>query len=55
MDIGYGDCTAIGGFPYTLMLMDRKTRFRWLYGLKTLTHDGIVAALIRFHTGDIPE
>ena len=57
MDIGYGDCIAIGGSRYTIMLVDRATRFRWIYGLKSLTHSHIIAALELFHSnaGTIPK
>ena len=57
MDIGYGDCVAIGGLRYTIMLVDRATRFRWIYGLKSLTHNHIIAALELFRSdaGTIPD
>ena len=58
MDIGYGgNCIAIGGSRYTIMLVDCATRFRWIYRLKSLTHSHIIAALKLFHTdaGTIPE
>ena len=50
MDIGYGNCIAIGGSRYTIMLVDHATRFRWIYGLKSLTHSHIIAALELFHS-----
>jgi hypothetical protein len=39
------------------MLVDRATRFRWIYGLKALTHDNIIKALEMFQVdaGQIPE
>ena len=57
MDIGYGDCVAIGGSRYTLMLVDRATRFRWIYSIKSLTHCNIVSALEMFQidAGKTPE
>lgn len=48
LDIGYGDCVSIGGFRYTLMLVDRATRERYLYGLRTLDHESIIKALEEF-------
>ena len=36
MDIGFGPCTSIGGFRYTLMLVDKATRYKFVYGLKNL-------------------
>ena len=36
-NIGFGPCTAIGGIKYTLMLVDKSTRFKFVYGLKNLT------------------
>ena len=57
MDIGYGNCVTIGGLRYTIMLVDCATRFRWIYGLKSLTHNHIIAALELFcsKAGMIPE
>lgn len=39
------------------MLVDRATRFRWIYGLKSLTHSHIIATLELFYAdaGMIPE
>ena len=39
------------------MLVDHATRFRWIYGLKSLTHSHIIAALELFHSdaGMTPE
>jgi hypothetical protein len=56
MDIGYGDCVSIGGFRYVLLLVDRATRFQWIYGLRTMTQDNIIAALEKFHAdaGGLP-
>ena len=36
MDIGFGPCTAIGGIKYTLLLVDKKSRYKLVYGLKNL-------------------
>jgi hypothetical protein len=37
MDIGYGPCTAIGGIKYTLILIDKFSRYKFVYGIKNLT------------------
>ena len=37
LDIGFGPCTAIGGIRYTLMAVDKSTRYKMVYGLKNLT------------------
>jgi hypothetical protein len=57
MDIGYGDCVSIGGFRYVLLLVDRTTRFQWLYGLRSLTQSNIITALTKFHSdaGGLPK
>ena len=36
IDIGYGPTVSLGGIKYTLMCVDRSTRFRRVYGLKNL-------------------
>ena len=36
MDIGFGPCQAIGGITYTLMVVDKVTRLKFIYGLKNL-------------------
>jgi hypothetical protein len=57
VDIGYGDCVSIGGFRYVLILVDRTTRFQWLYGLKTMTQSNIIEALTKFQAdaGGLPD
>jgi deoxyuridine 5'-triphosphate nucleotidohydrolase len=37
MDIGFGPHRAIGGIKYTLLLIDKHSRYKFLYGLKNLT------------------
>jgi hypothetical protein len=37
MDIAFGDCVSVGGFRYALILVDRATRYNWVYGLKDLS------------------
>jgi hypothetical protein len=36
LDIGYGPKTAIGGIKYTLLAVDRHSRYKLVYGLKNL-------------------
>eukprot|EP00957_Ditylum_brightwellii_P031653 2400739-Ditylum_brightwellii.AAC.1 len=42
-DIGYGDSTAPSGIKYILILVDRKSRYFWVYGLKGILGDDIKA------------
>ena len=48
MDIVYGDCVALGGFRYALLLVDVATRCTWMYGLSSLTSSHIIDALEAF-------
>ncbi len=48
VDIAFGDCISIGGFKYALVFVDRATRFNWLFGLKSLHHNKILAAFRDF-------
>ena len=41
-DIGYGHGRAIAGIQYVLFLVDRKTRIKYVFGLKNLDHDTIL-------------
>eukprot|EP00957_Ditylum_brightwellii_P114390 8721056-Ditylum_brightwellii.AAC.1 len=43
-DIGYGNSTAPGGIKYILILVDRKSHYCWVYGLKGISGDDIKAA-----------
>ena len=56
MDIGYGDCVAIGGSRYVLTFVDRATRFVRVYGLKSLSHDNIIDCFQRYSidAGSLP-
>ena len=45
MDIGYGDCTAVGGAKYCILLVDRATRKHALYDLRSLNHEEIIRVL----------
>ena len=47
MDIVYGPCTAIGGIKYALLLIDKKTRKCYIYGLKNMK-TSIKSALQKF-------
>jgi hypothetical protein len=48
-DIAFGDCVLLGGFHYALILVDRATRYNWVYGLKDLSSDSILSALRYFN------
>jgi len=48
MDIAFGDCVLVGGFRYALVLVDRATRYNWVYGLKDLSADSTLSALRNF-------
>ncbi len=45
LDIVFGDCVLIDGFQYVLILVDRATRYNWIFGLKDLSSDSIILAL----------
>ena len=45
-DILYGSMTSVKGYRYALYLIDRSTRFKFIYGIKTLTD--ILPAFKRF-------
>jgi deoxyuridine 5'-triphosphate nucleotidohydrolase len=47
LDIGFGPCTAIGGIKYTLLAVDKKTRYKLVYGLKNLK-SSLLAAIKSF-------
>mmetsp|Transcript_14188 Transcript_14188/g.20776 ORF Transcript_14188/g.20776 Transcript_14188/m.20776 type:complete len:98 (-) Transcript_14188:1729-2022(-) len=54
--IGYGDSTAPGGIKYILILVDQKSRYCWVYGLKGISGDDIKAAFRKFkiEAGTLP-
>ena len=56
MDIGYGPCASIGGYRYTLLLVDKSTRFKFIYGLTNLK-DSLQQAFKKFflHCGSKPK
>ena len=47
VDIGYGPSTGIGGMRYTLLCVDKATRYKFVFGLKNL-NSSILAALKQF-------
>jgi hypothetical protein len=48
MDIAFGNCLFVGGFKYTLILVDRATRYNWTFGLKWLSSESILLMLHLF-------
>ena len=48
MDIVFGDCVALGGFRYALILVDVATRYAWFYGMQTVSSADIILALETF-------
>jgi hypothetical protein len=48
MDVAFRDCVSVGGFCYALILVDRATRYNWMFGLKTLSSADIISALCLF-------
>ena len=48
VDIAFGDCVSVGGFQYSLILVDRATRYNWVFGLKYLPKDMILSAFRLF-------
>eukprot|EP00956_Cyclotella_meneghiniana_P031975 scaffold85846_cov40-Cyclotella_meneghiniana.AAC.3 len=57
MDIVYGDCVALGGYRYALILVDLATRYAWFYGMHTMSSADIILALETFKadTGSYPK
>ena len=48
LDIGFGDCTSVGGNRYVIVFVDRATRYNWVFGLKTLSAEDVRAAFLKF-------
>ena len=46
MDIGFGDCMSIGGARYALILVDRATRYNWVFSLKSLSSSDITLSQV---------
>jgi hypothetical protein len=42
LDIVFGDCVALGGYCYALILVDAATRFTWVFGLTSLSSTDII-------------
>ena len=57
MDIGYCDAIAPGGYKFVLLIVDRKTRYSYLFGLKDTKAQSIVNALkeLRVIAGRLPK
>jgi hypothetical protein len=48
IDIAFGDCISVRGFKFTLIFLDRTTRYNWMFGLKSLQHNDIQVAFLAF-------
>jgi hypothetical protein len=48
LDIVFGDCLALGGFRYAIVLVDVATRYCWVFGMQALTSNEIISALNSF-------
>jgi hypothetical protein len=48
MDITFGNCLLVSGFCYILILVDQATRNDWMFVLKTLSSDSILATIRLF-------
>ena len=48
VDIFFGDCVALGGYRYALLLVVVPTRYCWLYGMSYLSSMSITSALELF-------
>jgi hypothetical protein len=48
INIAFGDCVSIGGYKYALVFVGHATRYNWMFGLKSLQHDNILAAFPAF-------
>ena len=43
-DIAFSSCVLVGGFCYSLIFVDRATRYNWVFGLKDLSKESILLA-----------
>jgi hypothetical protein len=50
LDFVFGDNVAVGGFRYALIFVDQATRYAWVFGLKALSSDEILAAFLAFRS-----
>ena len=48
VDIAFGNCISVGRFWYALIFIDRATCYNWVFGLKDLSRDSILAAFCLF-------
>ncbi len=48
VDIAFNDCVSVGGFHYSLIFVDRATRYNWVFGLKDLSKESILSAFRLF-------
>ena len=48
MDIVFGDCVALGGHCYALILVYETTRYFWLYDMSSLSSTSITSVLKKF-------
>ncbi len=48
LDIVFGDGLGRLGYRYALLFVDRATRYIWVFGLKTLHADALIAAFTQF-------
>ncbi len=48
VDIAFGDCVLVGGFQYSLIFVNRATRYNWVFGLKDLSKESILSAFHLF-------
>jgi hypothetical protein len=48
MDIAFGDCVSVGEFRYALILVNRASRYKWAFGLRSLSLLDIILALRKF-------
>ena len=48
LDIVYGDYVSRLGYRYALLLVDRATKYTWVYGLQSLAASNIIQALEEF-------
>ena len=56
VDILFGDVVANLGYRYALLLVDRATKYIWIYGLKSLLSENIIDAFSQFRAdaGGLP-
>ena len=50
MEIGFGDCVALGEHRYVLRLVDRETRYIWTYCMWVLSGVDVIQALQKIST-----